>query len=167
MPNDFLIELLYGKGAHVNPLVCCEDLPLGLVGAALHGFPHSIWQLVWHMNYWMDYELRRIGGQAPPYPTHAAESWPVEAQPLGAAEWRSEVLRFSRMLGELADLARSAPEVLARSLAVTTPAHAQQSNTLQAVLWQTAMHNSYHVGQIALLRRCMNAWPPKGGGDSW
>ena len=28
-------------------------------------------------------------------------------------------------------------------------------------------HVSYHVGQIALLRRILGSWPPPGGGDSW
>jgi uncharacterized damage-inducible protein DinB len=35
------------------------------------------------------------------------------------------------------------------------------------VLWQTLVHNSYHFGQIAMLRRVLGAWPPRGGGDSW
>jgi hypothetical protein len=26
---------------------------------------------------------------------------------------------------------------------------------------------SYHVGQIALLRRQAGAWPPERGGDTW
>jgi hypothetical protein len=28
-------------------------------------------------------------------------------------------------------------------------------------------HNSYHAGQIATIRRALNAWPPKAGGDTW
>jgi uncharacterized damage-inducible protein DinB len=28
-------------------------------------------------------------------------------------------------------------------------------------------HNSYHTGQIALLRRQAGAWPPERGGDTW
>ena len=38
---------------------------------------------------------------------------------------------------------------------------------LEAVLWQTVAHNSYHTGQIAMLRRMLGAWPPQGGGDTW
>jgi uncharacterized damage-inducible protein DinB len=29
------------------------------------------------------------------------------------------------------------------------------------------VHNSYHVGQIAMLRRMLGAWPPQSGGDTW
>ena len=40
------------------------------------GYPHSIWQIVVHMSYWMDYELRKIAGEIPKYPDKAIESWP-------------------------------------------------------------------------------------------
>ena len=35
------------------------------------------------------------------------------------------------------------------------------------VLRAMGNHISYHVAQIALLRRMMGAWPPPGGGDTW
>jgi len=162
-----LIELAYGKGAHVNPLACVEDLPLDLAGKVVSGFPHTVWQILRHLNYWMDYELKRIDGHAAPYPATAAESWPVEPKAASETKWRGEVMFFAKQLQELARLANSDPNFLSQPLAVKTPAHGQQSNTVHAVLWQTVVHNSYHIGQVVLLRRWLNAWPPKGGGDSW
>jgi hypothetical protein len=47
------------------------------------------------------------------------------------------------------------------------PDHKKRSSSLLAVLWQTLVRNSYHIGQVATLRRTLGAWPPKGGGDSW
>ena len=76
MPESTLIELLYGKGAHANPVACVEDLSAELAGRHAQNLPHSVWQIVWHMNFWTDYELRRIRGEEPRYPIHAAESWP-------------------------------------------------------------------------------------------
>lgn len=35
------------------------------------------------------------------------------------------------------------------------------------VLRGVGSHVSYHFGQIALLRRMLGAWPPRGGGDTW
>ncbi len=60
-----LTELLHGKGAHADPMACIEDLSAELAARHVEGFPHSIGQLVFHMNYWMDYELRRIRGEKP------------------------------------------------------------------------------------------------------
>jgi uncharacterized damage-inducible protein DinB len=119
------------------------------------------------MNYWMDYELRRIRGEMPLYPAHAAESWPADPGPANEEAWKQTVARFRDLLGQLAALAESAPDVLVRDVPATHSDHAKHSSSLLAVLWQTLVHNSYHVGQIALLRRALNAWPPAGGGDSW
>jgi hypothetical protein len=50
-----LTELLRGNGAHADPLACVEDLSAEVAARQFAGFPHSIGQLVFHMNYWMDY----------------------------------------------------------------------------------------------------------------
>ena len=70
MSSRALTELLHGKGAHADPVACVEDLSAELAERHVEGFRHSIAQLVFHMNYWMDYELRRIRGKRPPYPEH-------------------------------------------------------------------------------------------------
>jgi len=167
MSERALIELLYGKGAHASPVACVEDVPLELSGRRIDGFPHSIWQLVSHMNYWMDYELRRIRGEAPAYPKHSGQDWPSDAAPGSAPEWNRTISIFGELLGRLAVLAEASPEELARGVEATDACHANQASTLHDVLWQTLVHNSYHVGQIATLRRCLGAWPPRGGGDTW
>jgi uncharacterized damage-inducible protein DinB len=161
------LELLYGKGAHANSLACIEDVSAGLAGKTIEGFRHSIWQLVEHMNYWMDYDMKRIRGEAPPYPAHAAASWPNEAGPRDENQWHESVSNFTGLLRRLAQLAESTPEALAREVPPTHEGHKKLSSSIQSVLWQTLVHNSYHLGQIAVIRRALGAWPPKGGGDTW
>ena len=167
MSERTLIELLYGEGAHANTLACVEDIPLELAGHGGGGFPHSIWQLVYHMNFWMDYELKRIRRENPAYPTHASESWPTAAAPSRGEEWVGAIACFQHLLAELARLADSPPDVLANEVVATHPDHTKRSSSLLAVPWQTAVHNSYHIGQIAMIRRSLGAWPPKRGGDTW
>ena len=53
MSERALIELLYGQGTHANTLTCVQDVQLELAGRRADNFPHSIWQLVNHMNFWM------------------------------------------------------------------------------------------------------------------
>jgi uncharacterized damage-inducible protein DinB len=162
-----LTELLHGKGAHADPIACLEDLSIHLASRTIDGFPHSIWQLVSHMNFWMDYELHRIAGGAPAYPEHASASWHPSSAPPTQAAWTQAVSEFRDLIGKLTELAKSGTQSLSREI---PPAHAQQSkvsSTVGAILWQIVAHNSYHAGQIALLRRTASAWPPKAGGDSW
>lgn len=162
-----LTELLRGKGAHVDPFACVEDVSAEVASLQVSGFPHSIGQLVFHMNYWMDYELRRIRGQRPTYPQHNAESFPLASLPGDAEEWDRLRKRFVDLLSEFANLAQSAPQELRREIERVHEGDKQVAGTLEDVLWQMVAHNSYHVGQIAMIRRALGAWPPSGGGDSW
>src|SRR5208283_2869972 len=107
MPERTLIELLYGKGAHANPVACVADLSAELAGRHVENLPHSVWQIVWHMNFWTDYELRRIRGEKPHYPDHASESWPPNSAPASDSEWKKEVARFVELIASLAATAKS------------------------------------------------------------
>jgi uncharacterized damage-inducible protein DinB len=167
MIEPTLRDLLHGKGAHTDPVACLEDVPTTLAGRKIDGYPHSIWQIVGHLNYWMDYELRRIAGELPSYPEHAIESWPASDVPKSDDEWKDAVMRFVSLLDRFAELSDSGPEVLNRHVEAMHPSHSAQSSTVQAVLWQIVAHNSYHIGQIALLRRRFGAWPPPTGSDTW
>jgi len=162
MPSNVLTELLRGKGAHVDPLACVEDISAELAERSVEGFPHSIADLVFHMNYWMNYELKRIRGEKPQYPEHNAESFPSTPQ-----NWDQMRRDLSWFLGEFARLAQSRREVLETQVESIHPGDKQQSSTREALLWQIVAHNSYHGGQIAMLRQALGAWPPKAGGDTW
>src|SRR6267378_850631 len=134
MPGRAFDELLYGVGAHANPVACVDDVSAELAGKTIDGFPHSVWQLVSHMNYWMDYEIKRIAGQAPPYPEHASLSWPTEAAPPSEKHWSDAKLVFSALLQKVSSLAQSPPEVLAREVKPTHPGHTKIAYSLQSVL---------------------------------
>jgi uncharacterized damage-inducible protein DinB len=163
MPKDILQDLLRGRGAHADPIAVVERADAEVAGRALAGAQHTVWQLVWHMNYWMEYELQSLRGTEAEYPTHAAESWPVDTAPKDSSAWAAEAARFRRQVEELAAWGvRSANEGARERLL-----HPRQDDRAGDVLWQMAAHNSYHIGQVALLLRAFGAWPPTGGGDTW
>ncbi|HEY6371939.1 MAG TPA: DinB family protein [Candidatus Sulfotelmatobacter sp.] len=167
MPKRALVELLRGKGAHADPLACMEDISAELAARQVAGFPHSVGQLVFHMNYWMEYELRRIRGERPRYPEHSSESFPPAPAPVSAQEWDLLKERLTGFLAEFGELAKSSPQEMQREIESTHDGDKKLAGTLEAVLWQMVAHNSYHLGQIAMVRRALGAWPPRGGGDSW
>ena len=172
MGDTTLRELVYGKGAHVDPIACVEDISAELAARTVLDYPHSIWQIVEHMNYWMDHDLGHIAGEDPWYPDRAIESWPthpIPADDLRAADeaWRATIRRFTDLLAWLAGMAESDAAELARKVQCLGPAQSRRESTVHAILWQIAAHNSYHAGQIALLRRQFGAWPPERGGDTW
>jgi uncharacterized damage-inducible protein DinB len=119
------------------------------------------------MNYWMEYEIKRIAGEAPPYPEHASQSWPTETAPTTEKDCSGAKIKFSTSLQKLSILAQASPEDLVRDVKLTHPAHAKTASSMQSVLWQTLVHNNYHARQIAVIRRCLGAWPPRAGGHTW
>jgi uncharacterized damage-inducible protein DinB len=162
-----LIELLHGEGAHVDPIACVEDISAELASRPVDGFPHSIAGLVFQMNYWMNYEMRRIRGERPQYPEHAAESWPDPEARVTADEWDRLRRDFAWFLAEYEKMARSSPSELQRQVESMREGDKKHAGSVEAVLWQMIVHNSYHVGQIVVMRRSLGAWPPRAGGDTW
>jgi len=167
MGDTTLRKLVYGKGAHVDPIACVEDISAQLAARTVAGYPHSIWQIVEHMNYWMDYDLGKIAGENRPYPNKAIESWPAHPNPATDQQWRDSTSRFANLLARIAQLAESDEAALARKVPHVGPEQSPRESTVHAMLWQITAHNSYHAGQIALLRRQAGAWPPERGGDTW
>jgi uncharacterized damage-inducible protein DinB len=166
MPSQrALLELFRGQGAHADPLACVEDVDTALAQRRIDGFPHSIADLVFHMNYWMNYELKRIRGQKPIYPEHNAESFPPGQA--NAEDWTRLQRDFAWFLAEFAKLSQSAPNELNREVESIHEGDKKVSGTVEAILAQMISHNSYHTGQIAMIRRVLGAWPPKAGGDTW
>ena len=159
-------ELLRGKGAHADALACVEGVPLEAAGRRLPGFPQSIFGLVWHAAYWMDYEVARIQGEAPPYPDHAEASWPAEPAPRDDAEWAEAKARFRAGLAALDALAALPPGQAEAKVALTSQT-TNQADTVKDIVWQTLVHNSYHLGQVVLMRQALGAWPPPSGTDTW
>src|ERR1700732_5327776 len=127
MFESTLTELLYGKGAHANPIACVEDLPAFVASRTIDGFPHSIRQLLNHMNYWMDYELHRIAGACPAYPEHASISWLPNSAPPTDADWTQALARFRDLITRFADLANSGAQSLSREIPSGNPQHQRAS----------------------------------------
>ena len=167
MGDRTLRELVYGKGAHVDPVACVEDISAELATRTLAGYPHSIWQIVEHMSYWMDFELRKIAGEVPKYPEKAMESWPPHPEGASEVQWGAVRQHFVELLEQLAALADADSATLDKVIREVDVMKNSRQSSVHATLWQITAHNSYHAGQIALLRRQAGAWPPERGGHTW
>jgi len=160
-----LSELLHGERAHTNSLHCV-DVSAQVASQRPSGLPHSVFELVWHMNFWMRHELQKISGVPLPYPEHAAVGWPTRpaAEP---EEWRRTQDEFRESIARLQGLTAGEPAERERVVVNSSPLEGSRDYTVEEIVWQTAVHNSYHLGQVALIRRALGAWPPKEGSDTW
>jgi uncharacterized damage-inducible protein DinB len=167
MGQRALLELIRGHGAHADAVECFRGLSHDLAGRLVDPFPHSVWQELGHVNFWMRYEVGRISGAGADYPDRASLSWNADPAPRDRAAWDAELRAFDALLGDLARIAESGDVELRRSITSPHASHEGVDTTILGILWQTVAHNSYHLGQVAMLRRMLGAWPPPGGGDTW
>jgi uncharacterized damage-inducible protein DinB len=142
---------LYGSDSHVHLLSALEGVDIETVGRRIDGFPHSIFQIVDHMVFWQDVALARIEGRPYDAGECAADGWCHCAEPESAEEWARRVERLAEGVRAL-------------------EGHLAQIGEDDAAIREIRMvegHNSYHLGQIVLMRRILGSWPPPKGGDTW
>ncbi len=148
-----LKDLIHGTGSHVDPIVAVEDLPWELAGRRVLHLPHTIWQQVGHINYWIDFGLKAIEGVRPKPPRTDDESWPQADGPADDVTWRHELALLRTNLDQMTTLADARASTLSR---IVSP---KAGSTVESVLWTLITHNSYHCGQIIQLRYSLGQWP--------
>ena len=151
-----ILNALSGKGAHVAVKDAVAGLDWKLSGVQPEGVSHSIFQLLNHMICWNQWVVKWLAGQKPAVPKHALGSWPGKTAPDNSAEWRSALRRFDEVLRGMTQAAREANLLAKRG-----------TKTALEMLQTIALHNSYHLGQVVLLRQRLCAWPPPSGGLTW
>ena len=149
-------QALSGKSSHALTADIFDGLDWEQAGARPEGAPYSVFQLLNHLAYWQEFGLRWLDGESPEVPEHAAGSWPGEVAPDGPEEWAGAIERFRAGLAEYER--RAGEDDLFVRLG---------PKTALEVIQLVASHNSYHAGQVAVLRRMLGAWPPPGGGVTW
>lgn len=154
--RDALVKSLRGERGHLPTINAITDLTVDLASHTREEIPYSIYQLVKHMSYWQDFLLAFAKGETPERPKSASESWPKEASPADEEEWKVTIQHFCDGIDEACELAET--------LAIDEPLAVWPSETPGGLLRNIASHNSYHLGEIVLMRRLNKAWPPPTGG---
>jgi hypothetical protein len=147
-----LIELLRSGGAHTDFGEAVDGLPDELRGARVKDVPFTPWRLLEHLRLaqWDILEFsRNAKHKSPKWPEGY---WPDGDAPPNSAAWDASVAAFRRDLAEMEKLVKDP----SKDLFAPIP-HGQGQTLLREALL-VADHNSYHVGQLILLRRLLGAW---------
>jgi hypothetical protein len=150
--RDHLLYLLRGGGAHLNFDAAIADLQVALRGVKPTGIPHSPWRLLEHMRIaqWDILEFSRNSKHvSPKFPDGY---WPAADAPPDEVAWDRSTAAFRADLQAMCDLvADPATDLFARI------PHGEGQTVLREALL-LADHNSYHLGQLVVVRRALNAW---------
>ncbi len=151
--REHLVYLLTGGGAHVSFDAAVARLPASLRGAKHSRAPYTAWELLEHMRLaqWDILEFSR--NPAHVSPEWPAGYWPQSKTPPSARAWAQSVKAFQADLRAMAKLVEN-PRT---DLFARIPHGDGQTVLREALL--VADHNAYHLGQLVLLRKLLNAWP--------
>lgn len=157
--SSVLLNSINGKNAHVNPLTALEGLIIDIAGAKGLNTPHTIWQLLKHINYWQDKFINLIDNSTWEMPKTAAEGWDENPAPGNPADLQNEIKIFEQSLLKIEQYLKENPPLL------NEPKEKYKSG--YEVIQAMASHISYHIGEIVFLRKTLGSWPPPSGGDTW
>ena len=143
---------LDGEHAHRRSSAVFEGLPLDAAGRRPSEVPYTIWQVLQHMIWWQDWWLARVAGDRPVNPPDLAATWDARVAPTDAASLHAAIAHFQHGVARAQDHAAGNPDA---------SVDADPPGTRGSELLQLATHNSYHAGQIVLMRRVLGCWPPQ------
>ena len=147
-----LMELLDGGHAHATFDAVIKGIPAQKRGVRPRGCPHSPWELLEHIRLAQDDILRFSrdpGYVAPKWPEGY---WPPSKAPKSEGEWRKSVKAVRENLAEFKQLLEKNREELDK------PFPWGQGQTLLREALLIADHNTYHLGQLLLVRRLLGIW---------
>ncbi len=146
-----LADLLRMKGAHLDFETALKDFPVELRGAKPPGAPYSAWQLLEHMR--MAQEDILDFSRNPNYKDKEwpGDYWPTNEAPPNEQAWAKSIQQFQADLHQLQELMADTKNDLLLKL----PHGTGQTLLREALL--VADHNSYHLGQLVLLRKMLQA----------
>lgn len=144
-----LLYLLNESGAHATFDDVIDDWPAQLAGAKVANFPHTAWMLVEHIRIaqWDILEFSRNSKHVSP--SWPQGYWPSPEAPENERSWNAAIAAVKNDLREMARLV-SDPKV---DLYAKVPWGDGQTVFREALL--VADHNAYHIGQLAMLRKCI------------
>lgn len=144
-----LIEGMRGHHSHIDFDSAVKDFPVEARGTKPTGAPHTAWQLLEHMRIAQHDILefsRNPHHESPKWPEGY---WPSTDAPPDANAWDASVKAFQRNAQELEKIIEKEQQDLFKPFA-----HGEGQTLLREALL-VATHNSYHLGQLMLLKKML------------
>lgn len=157
MDNDKQLRQQLAKAldwheAHADLSAATDKFPAELRGKVPQGFPHSAWQLLEHIRIalWDIYEFcRNPQHKSPEWPEGY---WPKTPAPPNDAAWEHSIQAIHEDLEGMRTLITDAKHDL------FAPLGGGSGQTLFREALLIADHNAYHLGQLVLVRKALDAW---------
>jgi hypothetical protein len=150
--REQLVKMIDWNEAHTDFSSAVADLPAKLRGRVPKGLPHSAWQLLEHIRIALWDMVEFSSNAKHKSPKWPEGYWPKEPAPPSEEAWEQSVKSVRENLEAMRKLI-SDPK---HDLFAPIPHGSGQTLLREALL--VADHNAYHIGQLVLVRRALEAW---------
>jgi hypothetical protein len=146
--RETIIDHLHGKHLHVDPLIAVEGLSENeaMKKVSLNGF--SIFELLFHIVFWLDYSLNLINGEINDF--EKGIDWDIRG-----SSWDRLLEKYAKSLFQLESITK------VFDLNSTLRINENLETSVGAEVLGTIQHMSYHLGQIVYVRRVLDLWPQR------
>jgi hypothetical protein len=154
--REQIVHLLKGDQAHMT----FDDAVAGFPASAMNTRPPNVsytpWHLLEHLRITQQDILAFTNGEAYVELRWPEDYWPAPDATADQAAWDTTIRQFRTDLAALIALARDPANDLHAPVKHATG----DEYALARELFTVAAHNSYHIGEFAILRQVMDTWPP-------
>ena len=124
-----------------------DNLTVANSSAEQQAFPTTIWQILQHLLAWQTHQLAHLQGTASAEVFDEKRSWHAARIPPSEAALQAAVAQFKHQLVEL------------QTWASATIGDGQQVLAQGVILQDVALHLSFHLGEVVLMRRLQGSYP--------
>lgn len=150
--RKYLVKMLNGHNAHAEIDQVLSGLSQELIGAIPEGVPYSIWQLAEHLRIAQKDIVEFCRNPEYESPSWPDGYWPDSKAPDDKKIWEKTKKALVNDKKEMIDM------VADQNNDLFTPfVHGNGQNLFREAIL-IIDHNAYHIGQIVLIRKLLNAW---------
>jgi hypothetical protein len=146
--RTMLARILDWGEAHIKFDDAVKDFPVALRGVRPAGAPHSAWELLEHIRIaqWdiLEFTKDARGHVSPDWPSGY---WPASPEPPSPEAWDASVEQVRSEMRAFSDLVRDP------SFDLYARIEGGDGQTVLREILLAADHNSYHLGQLVLVRK--------------
>src|SRR5258708_141610 len=147
-----LVDLIEKGNAHISLDKALENMPFSLLGERPGNLPYSTWQITEHIRI-AQWDILEFSHSS----KHVSPKWPdgywqKETAPKSGDSWEKCIQQIGADRTSFTELIKNAGDNLYKPFE-----YGNGQNLLKEAL-VLADHNSYHTGEIIIIRRLLNEW---------
>jgi hypothetical protein len=145
--REHLLEFIPGRSAHIDIESALDGFPVDRMNERVGGSPHSAWDLLEHIRI-AQWDILEFSRDA----KHVSPAWPEgywPSSPGSAEDWH-------RSARHVIDDLEAVRKLASESDLFSRIEHGDGQTILREILL-VADHNAYHLGQLMLVRRMLEA----------